>query len=73
MTVQAYRITTVVPEGKTITLNELPFSPGQAVDVIVLPAVPVVSEKGKYPLRGASIHYENPIVPVAESDWEAMK
>ncbi|NQU20697.1 MAG: hypothetical protein HQ567_05390 [Candidatus Nealsonbacteria bacterium] len=27
----------------------------------------------QYPLRGTSVHYEQPTEPVAESAWEALK
>jgi len=38
-------------------------------------AKPSQSKNGqpRYPLRGSIVRYDNPMAPVAEDDWEAVK
>jgi hypothetical protein len=74
---QAHRVETTLTQNGTLTLEDLPFQAGEAVEVIVQPTPsPVNSSPGpsqnRYPLRGTPIHYPNPTDPVAEQDWEAL-
>jgi hypothetical protein len=70
---QAYRARgKVSPEG-TLKLENLPFQPGDEVEVIVIAAEPQAQPKGSAPLRGTLITYDDPTAPVAESDWEAIQ
>jgi hypothetical protein len=68
-----YRVETVVLEDQTLTLRDLPFQPGDAVEVIVLPRPVPSAERSGYPLQGTPIRYERPTDPVAEEDWQAAK
>ena len=63
--------TRLEPDG-TLTLIDLPFQAGQAVEVIVLPLEQSARTDNPYPLRGIPIPYERPTEPVAEHDWEAL-
>jgi hypothetical protein len=68
----AFRTEAVLSEDGKLLLDNLPFSAGQAVEVIVLPAVPR-SPPGGHPLKGTVLRYDRPAEPVAADDWEAQK
>jgi hypothetical protein len=79
----AYRIETTLTENGTLTLQGLPFSAGDAVEIIVLElGSQKESVKGSYtsypnanpyPLRGKVIRYDDPTEPVALEDWEVLQ
>ena len=68
----AHRIETVLSEDGKLSLDNLPFQAGQAVEVIILPAAypPAPAE---HPLRGMVLRYDQPTAPVAETDWGALQ
>ncbi len=68
----AHRTEAVLTEDGKLSLDNLPFRAGQAVEVIVLPAVqpPVPVE---HPLKGTVLRYDRPTEPVAEADWDATR
>ena len=71
---KAYRIETTVGEDKSLRLEQVPFRAGDTVEVIVVLAVPERRRiESLYPLRGTPIRYDDPMEPVAESDWDALK
>ncbi len=57
-------------EDGVITLRDLPFRRGEAVEVIVLPFATATAAV-RYPLRGTPVKLLAPTEPVAEADWEA--
>lgn len=63
----AHRTEVVLSEDGKLVLDRLPFRAGQVVEVIVLTASPMPS------LRGSVLRYDEPTVPVAESDWSALQ
>jgi hypothetical protein len=67
-----HRIETTVATDGTLTLTNLPFHAGDAVEVIIVPRASASAEQNAYPLRGKVIHYNNPTAPVAQEDWEAL-
>ena len=70
---QAYRVRSLVsPEG-TLQLENLPFQPGEEVEVIVLGEENAARPEPQYPLRGTPVTYHDPTAPVAESDWQAAR
>ncbi len=69
--VQAHRIETTLTENGTLTLDQLPFQAGEAVEVLIVPHSPALHGADPYPLRGFPIRYERPLEPVAEEDWDA--
>ena len=73
MTLPAHRIETILREDGRLTLDNLPFRSGQAVEVILLPHNGGTSAGNPYPLRGTPYHYERPTDPVAEKDWDALQ
>ncbi|HEV8711501.1 MAG TPA: hypothetical protein VGX03_01575 [Candidatus Binatia bacterium] len=70
---QAHRIETILQQDGTLTLSNLPFQAGEAVEVIILARSPTALHKNRYPLRGTPISYINPTEPVAQEDWEASQ
>jgi hypothetical protein len=68
-------ITTVGPDG-TLTVDQLPFAPGDRVEVTVSPwPGDDPTEGGKYPLRGRGPYkYDDPFGPACDpDDWEANR
>jgi hypothetical protein len=64
-----------------LTLKDLPFHVGDAVEVIILERLPNQMEKAEdqpepnlYPLRGKVLFYENPFEPAMPmEDWEVLQ
>jgi hypothetical protein len=85
----AYKVETILSEDGALTLKDLPFHVGDAVEVIILERSPSVSEgespnplekaedrpePNLYPLRGTVLFYEDPFEPaVPVEDWEALR
>ena len=78
----AYRMETTIQPDHTLTLNGVPFPPGEKVEVIVLsnPVQQITREQDDaeeanlHPLRGMPIVYHDPFEPaVPESDWEVYR
>ena len=69
--IAAHRIETVLTDDGRLSLSDLPFRAGQAVEVIVFPTVTFV--RPDHPLRGSVISYDCPLEPIAESDWETQQ
>ena len=77
----AHHVETVLTENGTLTLRDLPFQAGDAVEVIILErhklqpseASTNHSDSNLYPLRGKVIHYDDPTEPVALEDWEVLQ
>ena len=70
---QVYRIQTVVTQNGDITLQSLPFQPGQDVEVIVLSQSRPPKHQEVYPLRGKPVQYTNPFDGVAVDEWDALE
>jgi hypothetical protein len=68
----AHRIEMVMSEDGKLTLVNLPFQAGQAVEVIVLPAARSEVPTDR-PLRGMVLRYDQPTAPVADADWGVLK
>ena len=67
-----YRVEAVLTEDRTLTIKDLPFQAGDAVEVIVLPRSKSPVRRDLYPLHGTPIQYDRPEEPVAEEDWEGI-
>jgi hypothetical protein len=68
----AHRIEAVLAEDGKLSLDNLPFRAGQAVEVIVLPAAQTLTPPD-HPLRGTVLRYDRPTESVAEADWDALR
>ncbi|MBD2772961.1 hypothetical protein [Iningainema tapete] len=78
----AHKIETVLTEDGTLTLQELPFHAGDAVEVIILETKTPQhkttpkpqSDTNRYPLHNTQPYrYDDPTEPVALEDWEVLK
>jgi hypothetical protein len=68
-----YRLETVIKKDRTLTLDNLPFQAGDAVEVIILERSVAPQGENRYPLRGQPLRYDHPSEPVAEEDWQALR
>ena len=68
-----HRIETTLNQDGTLTLTDLPFHAGDAVEIIILPRATKPAGQKNYPLQGTSIEYVDPTDPVAEEDWAALR
>ena len=70
---QPYRIeATILRDGK-LTLRGLPFPAGDTVEIIVRPRPRERASNVRYPLRGKTVRYIEPLQSVAENEWEALR
>jgi hypothetical protein len=64
---------TVGAHGSVI-LDQLPYEPGQRVDVTISPiVVPHADGTSRYPLSGMKVEYIGPFESVADGEWEAAR
>ena len=70
---QTYRVETMVPSNRTLTIKGLPFQVGEKVEVIVRRRERERERRLRYPWRGKPIRYIDPYGSVAESHWEALQ
>jgi hypothetical protein len=68
-----HHVETKLAEDGKLTLNDLPFRAGEAVEVIVMSRPSRHVETDRYPLRGKPVRYAEPTESVAEEDWEALR
>jgi len=71
METYAYEIT--IGKSGVLTLENLPFSVGEKVEVIIIPRSKIRQNEKRYPFWGKPITYINPTDPVGEADWEVYK
>jgi hypothetical protein len=69
----AHRVETTLNQDGTLTLSDLPFQAGDAVEVIILPRPSRPNGQNHYPLRGKPIEYDAPTEPVAQEEWDALR
>ena len=69
----AYRVQTTVSSDGTLAVSDIPFAPGQAVEVVVRRVKPPRRQGPRYPLRGTPVFYADPFSPVAQDEWEAPR
>ena len=68
-----HRVETTLAKDGTLTLTNLPFHAGDAVEILILPRSQKLIGQQLYPLQGKPIQYVNPTDPVAEEDWAALQ
>ena len=62
---------TILQEDGKLTLDHLPFSQGDALQIFISASKP--PSGGRHPLRGTVLKYERPFEPVAHDDWNAVQ
>jgi hypothetical protein len=71
---KAHRIEITLTENGTLTIKDLPFQAGEAVEIIILESHSRPKEENPYPLRGTVIRYDEPFEPaVPPEDWEVLQ
>jgi hypothetical protein len=70
---QAYRVKTVVPPNGEVRLKQLPFRPGEIIEVIVLARSLLPNAMNPSPLKNTVTKYEEPTEPVGVDDWAALQ
>lgn len=70
---QAYRLETVVPNDGELQLKDLPFLPGETVEIIILAMYKPQNKTHAFPLKNTVLKYEDPTEPIAESDWDVLQ
>jgi hypothetical protein len=70
---QAYRLETVVSQQGEVRLKQLPFRPGERVEVIILARRSRKGTKSSFPLKNTVLKFIDPIEPVAETDWAVLQ
>jgi hypothetical protein len=68
---QDYRVETKVSSDGSLTINDVPFRPGDRVEVIIRSHDQ--GQSRSYTLRGKPIRYSDPFGSVAEEDWEVVR
>jgi hypothetical protein len=68
---QDYRVETKVSSDGSLTINDVPFRPGDKVEVIIRSHNQGPSKC--YTLRGKPLRYCDPFGSVAEEDWAALR
>jgi hypothetical protein len=66
-----HRVEAVLAEDGKLSLENLPFQAGQAVEIFVLPVNRTTVPPDT--LRGSVLQYDRPTDPVAEADWSALQ
>ncbi|MEX0726485.1 MAG: hypothetical protein WD065_09475 [Planctomycetaceae bacterium] len=68
-----YRVETTLNQDGSLTLTDLPFHAGDAVEVIILHHVQKPFGRERYPLHGTPVEFVGPTDPVAEEDWNTLR
>lgn len=69
---QAYRTEVTISKNGTLLINDLPFQPGDKVEVLVRFREHEPEAAPLYPLRGTPVQYRQPFDSVAEDTWEVL-
>ena len=71
---QSVHVQVTVGANGSITLDQLPYEPGQRVAVTIRPvATPTAEGLSRYPLSEMKVEYDGPFESVAEADWETTR
>jgi hypothetical protein len=71
---KAHRRKTTLIEDGVLTLKDLPFKAGDAVEIIILEHHAKPLESNPYALRRRVYRYDDPFEPaVAVEDWEVLQ
>ena len=70
---QAYKTEAAIDKNGTLTLGDLPFAEGEAVEIIILSRAPSSQTSQNCALRGLPVQYHQPFEAVAENEWDAAQ
>jgi len=67
------RIETTISKDKSISINNIPFTVGDKVEVVIQKQGTEKNNQNRYPLRGSPVRYIKPFESVAEEDWNILE
>ncbi len=70
---ETYRVVKRVAPGGKLLLDDLPFRPGDKVEVVVKSQERRQHIGDRYPLRGKPVRYLQPFDGVDEDQWEVLQ
>lgn len=70
---QVHRMEVKILNNRSLMIKELPFHPGDKVEVIIRSCTVNRKSSERYPLRGKPLRYIDPFDSVAENDWDVLK
>ena len=70
---QVHRMEVEISNNRSLMINELPFHPGDKVEIIIRSCTVNQESNERYPLRGKPVRYIDPFDSVAENDWDVLK
>ena len=70
---QAYVYELTMRKNRVLTLENLPFTAGENIEVILIRRSQPRHEHNRYPFWGKPYTYTDPIASVAEDDWEVLQ
>ncbi len=70
---QVHRMEVEISNNRSLMINELPFHPGDKVEIIIRSRTVKQESSERYPLRGKPVRYIDPFDSVAENDWDVLK
>jgi hypothetical protein len=76
ISMEEFKMETVIDKDGSLRIDALPFPAGVRVEVIVRTPEKAAEEQkptSRYPLRGATIRYDDPFESVAGDDWDAAR
>jgi hypothetical protein len=70
--VETIHVRAIVQADGSLRIDDLPFSPGEEVEVTVQSQLRLSLSSIQSPLKGTVRKYLDPTKPVAEDDWKAL-
>ncbi len=70
---KTFKVEKTVGAGGSVVLEQLPFTAGERVEIVIVPVEPPAGSSERYPLRGTPYRFDDPTEPVASDDWEAAR
>jgi hypothetical protein len=67
------RVQATADDHGSLTLDRLPYQPGQRVDASVSSAEVPPAARARYPQPGEKVEYQDPYGSVTEGDWEVAR
>lgn len=69
----AHKVEATVDQNGSVTITNLPFASGEAIEVILIRKQPLHRRTTKRKLlKGTLLKYLDPFAPVALEDWDAL-
>ena len=70
----AHRFESVIESDGSLSARNLPFQPGDRVEVIILAKDSNGASRPRYPLHGSAYRFDDPFTPVVDPDeWEVNR